>query len=133
MLGTHRDRGDASRRRPSHTTVRTGPYTAVRWIIRIVEHEGRQAERDEGDIGEGDRQGGAVTKPPWAVGAASGHSRQPPPDTAAGQFRKPRAAALPLLPGDGAQPPPSPLFKFAQHRGSVSSLYYQRHAVRHPP
>jgi hypothetical protein len=29
-----RDRGDASRLLPSHTTVRTGPYTAVRRIER---------------------------------------------------------------------------------------------------
>jgi hypothetical protein len=49
----------------------------------------------------------------WAAG---GLSRQVPADAAASQFCKASATALPLFPGDGAQPPPDPLIKPAQHR-----------------
>jgi hypothetical protein len=32
----NRDRGEVSRLRPSHTTGRTGPYPAVRWIMQAA-------------------------------------------------------------------------------------------------
>jgi hypothetical protein len=34
MIGANRDRGEPRGSSPSHTTVHTGPYTAVRWIER---------------------------------------------------------------------------------------------------
>jgi hypothetical protein len=48
--------GGASRRHPSHATVHADPCTAVRWIVRRAGVEERQAERDEGEVGEGEGQ-----------------------------------------------------------------------------
>src|SRR5260221_7649927 len=48
--------------------------------------------------------------------AASGLCRQVPADAAASQLCKPCTPALPLFPGDGAQPPPEPFVKRSQHR-----------------
>src|SRR5437879_1128498 len=52
--------------------------------------------------------------------AASGLCRQVPADAAASQLGVARTSTLPLLPGDGAQPPPDPLVKSAQHRRSLA-------------
>src|SRR3954447_16117187 len=53
----------------------------------------------------------------WAAGSLS---RQIPADTTASQFGKASATTLPLLPGDGAQPPPDPLIECAQHRRGLA-------------
>ncbi|MGY4287216.1 hypothetical protein ACVWXO_006436 [Bradyrhizobium sp. LM2.7] len=53
----------------------------------------------------------------WAAG---GLSRQIPADATASQFGKAGATTLPLLPGDGAQPPPDPLIECAQHRRGLA-------------
>src|SRR5712691_6445586 len=53
----------------------------------------------------------------WAAG---GLCRQVPADAAASQLGKASVSALPLLPGDGAQPPPGPLIKCAQHRRGLA-------------
>src|SRR6202790_4265741 len=53
----------------------------------------------------------------WATGAAR---RQDPADATTSQLCVTGASALPLLPGDGAQPPPDPLVKCAQHRGGLA-------------
>jgi len=105
---------------PPHTTGHTGPYTAVRWIDRLAEYEGWQAERGEGGIGKGDRQSGAVAEPPGTVRAPGGLRGKIPPDAPAGQFGEPGPAVRPLLPGDGAQPPPDPLVNFARARRSLA-------------
>ena len=63
---------------------------------------------------------GLAAKPPRAMWAAGGLSRQVPADAAASQFGKASATTLPLLPGDGAQPPPDPLVKCAQHRRGLA-------------
>src|ERR1700730_8281711 len=52
--------------------------------------------------------------------AACGVLRQVPPDAAASQLGKASGSTLPLLPGDGAQPPPEPLIKFTQHRRGLA-------------
>src|ERR1035437_4913528 len=44
--------GGASRLRPSHTTVRTGPYTAVRKVGLTRFEQGWETERFEVSIGE---------------------------------------------------------------------------------
>jgi hypothetical protein len=54
------------------------------------------------------------------VRASGGWRRKAPSDAPAGQFREPRPAVLPLLPGDGGQQPPGRPVKFAQHRGSLA-------------
>jgi hypothetical protein len=53
----------------------------------------------------------------WAAG---GLSRQVPADAAASQLCEASAPTLPLFPGNGAQPPPEPLVKIAQHRGRLA-------------
>jgi hypothetical protein len=45
--GIDRDRGGASQLRPSHTTVRTGPYTAVREVALTRLEQGWETERFE--------------------------------------------------------------------------------------
>src|ERR1700752_2728172 len=52
--------------------------------------------------------------------AAGGLGRQVPADAAASQLGEASPSALPLLPGDGAQPPPGPFIKCAQHRWSLA-------------
>ena len=52
--------------------------------------------------------------------AAGGLRRQIPADAAASQLGKAGRPAFPLLPGDGAQPSPGPLVKFAQHRRGLA-------------
>src|SRR5262245_3295262 len=63
---------------------------------------------------------GAVAEPPRAMWAAGGSRRPVPADAAASQLGKASRSTLPLLPGDGAQPPPGPLVKCAQHRRSLA-------------
>ena len=53
----------------------------------------------------------------WASG---GLCRQIPADAAASQLGKTSASTLPLFPGDGAQPPPEPFVKRAQHRRGLA-------------
>jgi len=53
----------------------------------------------------------------WAAG---GLRRQIPADAAASQLGEASGSTLPLLPGDGAQPPPEPPIKFTQHRGRLA-------------
>src|SRR5215813_9410528 len=53
----------------------------------------------------------------WAAG---GLCRQVPADAAASQLSKACSSTLPLLPDDGAQPPPGPLVKCAQHRRGLA-------------
>src|ERR1700676_2945287 len=52
----------------------------------------------------------------WAAGLC----RQVPAAAAASQLCKPCTSTLPLLPGDGAQPPPGPFIKRAQHRWGLA-------------
>jgi hypothetical protein len=44
--------GGASRLRPSHTTVRTGPYTAVREVELTRSEQGWETERSEVGVGK---------------------------------------------------------------------------------
>ena len=53
----------------------------------------------------------------WAAG---GLCRQVPADAAASQLGEASISVLPLLPGDGAQPPPDPFIKCAQHRRGLA-------------
>ena len=50
------------------------------------------------------------------MGASGSLCCQIPADAAASQLGKASRSSLPLFPGDGAQPPPEPLVKPAQHR-----------------
>ncbi len=63
---------------------------------------------------------GAVREPPRAMWATGGLRRQVPADAAASQLGEASASSLPLLPGDGAQPPPDPFIECAQHRRGLT-------------
>src|ERR1700676_2955156 len=52
--------------------------------------------------------------------ASGGLCRQVPADAATSQLGEASASMLPLLPGDGAQPPPEPLVKLTQHRRGLT-------------
>ena len=79
--------------------------------------DGSQAECTEVGVGQGHAEGGAAADPPRAVRASGGLSRQVLADPAASQFREAGASALPLFPGDAAQPSPDPLVKLANTDG----------------
>ena len=84
--------------------------------MRYAGHEGRKAECGKEGVWECNDQSGAVADPPRSVWATGSWGCQSHIDTAFDQLCKPRPTTLPLFPGDGAQPPPSPLFQGAQHR-----------------
>lgn len=59
---------------------------------------------------------GRVREPPRAMWVAGSLCRQIPADAATSQLGEAGTSALPLFPGDGAQPSPDPLIKCPQHR-----------------
>ena len=120
QIGPNRDRGE-----PRGSAPPTPPDIRVRirrfgGLCRLLGREGSQAERAEEGVRQGNGERGAVAEPPRAMWAAGGLCRQVPADAAASQLGKAGASTLPLLPGDGAQPPPDPLVKCAQHRRSFA-------------
>ena len=117
---TNRDRGASCDAAPP-----TPPDIRVR--IRRFDGLGGQRPRDgaevegaEVDDWQGNGERGAIAEPPWAMWAAGGLRRQVPADAAASQLGKACMPALPLLPGDGAQPSSDPLVEPAQHRRGLA-------------
>src|SRR5712672_4718157 len=74
--------GGASRLRPSHTTVRTGPYTAVREVTLTCFDQRRETERFEVGIGESHGEGFAPGNMPGST-TATGRIAQLPRDSSA--------------------------------------------------
>src|SRR5713226_9429307 len=70
LCAIDRDRGGALQLRPSHTTVHTGPYTAVREVALTRFDQGRETERVEVGIGEPDGEGSASGEIPRTAAAA---------------------------------------------------------------
>jgi hypothetical protein len=101
-----RDRG-AFRLRPSHTTVRTGPYTAVREVTLTRFDQGRKTERFEVGIGESDGEGFAPGEMPGST-AASGHVAQLPRDSQRNECCSPTPWCFPLAPEGSPQSQPDP-------------------------
>ena len=60
---------------PGHTTVRTGPYTAVRELIPFLVDERRKTKRFEVGIRKPDREGLGTCEIPGTQSAASGVTR----------------------------------------------------------
>src|ERR1039458_4924890 len=90
--------GGASRLRPSHTTVRTGPYTAVRKVELTRFEQGWETERFEVSIGEPHREGfppGDVPRPTPAAGRVA---RKLPRDSQCDQCRSATPWCFPLAP-----------------------------------
>ena len=67
---------DIGERSPAVTTVRTGPYTAVRWMKLPARNQGRNPERSKIGVGQRESKGRAVRRLPRAVGTASRFSGQ---------------------------------------------------------
>src|ERR1017187_8902678 len=111
-----RDRGGGSLLRPSHTTVRTGPYTAVRLVMLSTLDQGRKSKRAEIGIRQGLVQSRALARTPRAATRASGLRRRLPAHTPPDQFRIPLAACLPLSPKGAPYAPPDPRIQIPQHR-----------------
>src|ERR1039457_4265973 len=101
-----RDRGEGSLPRPSHTTVRTGPYAAVRLVMLSARDQGRKAKRGEIGIRQGPVQSRALAHAPRAAAGAGGFRRLLPTHAPPDQFRVPLAACLPLSPESVAHTPP---------------------------
>jgi len=85
---------------PSHTTVRTGPYTAVREVTLTPFDQGQESERFEVGIGECNREGFAPCDVPGAT-AASGRIEQFPRDSQCDQGRTTATWCFPLTPQSG--------------------------------
>src|ERR1035437_8145032 len=90
--------GGASRLRPSHTTVRTGPYTAVRKVELTRFEQGWETERFEVSIGEPHREGFAPDDVPRATTAAGRVARKLPRDSQCDQCRSATPWCFPLAP-----------------------------------
>src|SRR5215831_2978321 len=99
--------GGASRLRPSHTTVHTGPYTAVREVTLTRVDQGRETERFEVGVGKPDREGFAAGDVPGAT-AASGCVTQFPQGSQGDQRRTTATWCFPLPPQGGPQSQPDP-------------------------
>src|SRR5262245_59656988 len=108
--------GGASRLRPSHTTVRTGPYTAVREVALTRSKQRGKAERFEVGIGEPEAEGFAPCDRPRAT-AATGRVTPLPRDSQCGQCRSATLRCFPLAPKSGPQPQPDPAGERDQHLG----------------
>jgi hypothetical protein len=108
--------GGAYRLRPSRTTVRTGPYTAVREVTLTRFDQGRKTERFEVGIGESDGEGFAPGEMPGST-AASGHVAQPPRDSPRDECCSPTPWCFPLAPEGSPQSQPDPTSESDQHLG----------------
>src|SRR5229473_3564827 len=106
--------GGASRLRPSHTTVRTGPYTAVREVALTRFDQGWETERFEVGVGKPKREGLAPGDVPGAT-AAAGRIAQFPRDSQCDQCRTTATWCFPLTPQSGPQSQPDPASESDQH------------------
>ena len=82
--------------------------------------DGCEAEPVEESVGQRDAERRAETDPPRAIGAARGLGRQGLADPAAAQRREAGTPMLPVLPDDGAKPPPCPLVEAEQDKGVLA-------------
>jgi len=101
---------------PSHTTVRTGPYTAVRSVVctqsRAIETEQSQL------IPKRCRQGGveylSAARTPGTVKPPDRVDRLVPWHTQSPQVTIPGRPPFPVAPGNGSQSPPNPTVQIPQ-------------------
>ena len=97
--GRHLRRQTSTRfsRRNSHTTVRTGPYTAVREVTLTHVDQARETERFEVGIGEPDRESFTPGEMPGAT-ATGGRIAQLPRDSQRDECRSAPPWCFPLTP-----------------------------------
>src|ERR1039458_650942 len=94
--------GGASRLRPSHTTVRTGPYTAVREVRLTRFDQGQETERFEVSIGKSHGERFTPGNMPGATTAA-GRVAQLSRDSECDECRSATPWCFPLAPKSGPQ------------------------------
>ena len=104
------------RLRPSHTTVRTGPYTAVREVTLTRFDQGRETERCEVGIGESHGEGFAPGEIPGST-AATRRVAQRPRDSQCDECRSPTPRCFPLAPEGGPQLQADPASESDQRLG----------------
>ena len=104
---------------PSHTTVRTGPYTAVREVALTRAEQGWEAERFEVSIGESHGEGFAPGEMPGSM-AAAGHVAQLSPDSQRDECRSPTPRCFPLTPEGSPQSQPDPASESDQYLGRLA-------------
>ena len=108
--------GGAFRLRPSHTTVRTGPYTAVREVALTRFDQGWETEQLEVGVGKPNREGFAPCDVPGAT-AASGRIEQFPRELQCDQRCTTATWCFPLTPQSGPQSQSDPTSESDQHLG----------------
>jgi hypothetical protein len=100
--------------------VRTGPYTAARWVELLTDGQTEETDPIEESIGECNTHTGTVAEPPRTMRITSGFSRQDRIDTALSQLLIARPATFPLFPHNTPQPPAYPAVKVWKHRGRLA-------------
>jgi hypothetical protein len=111
-----RGKGGAFRLRPSHTTVRTGPCTAVREVALTRFDQGWKTEQFEVGVGKPNREGFAPGDVPGAT-AAAGRIEHFPRDSQCDQRCTTATWSFPLKPQSSPQSPPDPTSESDQHLG----------------
>ena len=101
---------------PLPTTVRTGPYTAVREVALTRFDQGRETERFEVGIGESHGESFAPGEMPGATTAA-GHVAQFPQDSQRDECRSATPWSFPLAPKSGPQSQSDPASESDQFLG----------------
>jgi hypothetical protein len=105
---------------PSHTTVRTELYTAVRRVKLRPGGELRQAERIKEGLGQDLADRRVLAEPPRPEVAAGGFLRPLATHPALLQLRPPSWNVLPLRSQHRPQPAPYPRIKVYKHPGCLA-------------
>src|SRR6266567_3027520 len=100
---------------PCHTTVRTGPYTAVRGVTLALLGQRRETERAEVGIGQAEMQGLVLTGGPRTAEAGGRITSQHRSHAECDQSRPASARGSPLPPQGAAESPPDPTSQRSQH------------------
>jgi hypothetical protein len=103
-----------------NTTVRTGPYTAVRELIPFLVNERRKTKRFEVSIGKPNREGLSPREIPGPESTASGVTRQPGTDPEFQQSCSTTTLGFPLPPQSSPKPQTHPADETNQHFGSFA-------------
>src|SRR5438067_3145323 len=93
---------------PCHTTVRTGPYTAVRGVALALIGQRRKTERAEVGIGQAEMQGLVLTGGPRTAEAGRRITGQRRSHAKCNQSRPASARGSPLPPQGAAESTPNP-------------------------
>ena len=105
---------------PSHTTVHTGPYTAVRRVELTANRQSRKSQPVEVSVGQRNSERRAAGEPPRTISAARRSRGQVATHSPLRQLPKSYPPSLPLLPHRGSQPASDPPLKTCRHARRVA-------------